>query len=79
MNSMEQLLEFLARLREAKIQFMLDQQREAIMVTTVTPLAYYEIEFFADGHIDVQTFAAGPIDQMSLEEISEKILKEMGD
>ncbi len=33
MNSMEQLLTFIERLREAKIQFTLDCQREAIMVT----------------------------------------------
>ena len=79
MNAMEQLLEFIARLRAAKIQFMLDCQREAIMVTTVTPLAYYEVEFFADGHIDVQTFTAGNVESMSLDEITETILKQMSD
>jgi len=50
-NSLEQLLEFLIRLQNSKIQFRLDCVRDAIMVVVPTPSKYYEIEFFADGHI----------------------------
>jgi len=77
MNGMEQLLTFIARLKEAKIQFALDCQREAIMVTVVTPLAYYEVEFFADGEIDVQRFMAEPLEGMTLEEITNVVIDEM--
>jgi len=77
MNAMQQLLTFIARLQEAKIQFMLDCQREAIMVTVVTPLAYREIEFFADGEIAVQTFKAGDVVGMTLEEITKVVMDEM--
>ena len=79
MDGLEQFLAFTDRLAAAKIQYRLDRQRDAIMVTIVTPLAYYEVEFFVDGHIDVQTFVAGPVDRMTLEEITEKILGEMSD
>ena len=79
MNAMEQLLEFISQLKDAKIQYMLDCQREAIMVTTVTPLAYYEVEFFADGQIDVQCFQATPVESMSLDQITAVIMKQMRD
>jgi len=81
LDALEQFLVFTERLTAAKmkIQYRLDRQREAIMVAIVTPQAYYEVEFFVDGHIDVQTFAAGPVDTMMLEEITDKILSEMGD
>jgi hypothetical protein len=79
LDALEQFLAFTERLTAANIQYNLDRQRDAIMVTIVTPRAYYEVEFFADGHIDVQTFAAGPVDRMTLDEITDKILGEMGD
>ena len=79
MDALEQFLAFTERLTAAKIQYRLDRQRDAIMVTIVTPRAYYEVEFFADGHIDVQTLAAGPVDTMTLEKIIDKIISEMGD
>ena len=56
MNSLEQLLDFLFRLQCSKIQLKLDCVRDAIMVVVPTPSKYYEVEFFADGHIETQTF-----------------------
>jgi hypothetical protein len=77
MNGMEQLLAFIARLREAKIQFTLQCVRDAIMVTVVSPLAYREIEFFADGEIAVQTFKAGDVVGMALDEITKVVMDEL--
>ena len=77
MNSLQQLLDFLERLDDDGIEYQLRRGREAIMVMIVTPLAYYEIEFFANGEIVVQPFAAGPVKTVSLEKITARVLAEM--
>ena len=64
MNSLEQLLQFISELQDARIQFDLKSVRDAIMVALRSPSTYYEIEFFADGHIEVQTFGTGSPVQM---------------
>jgi len=56
MNSLENLLNFLQSLRDVKIRYNLDCVRDAIMVIVPAPSKHYEIEFFADGHLEVQTF-----------------------
>jgi hypothetical protein len=77
-NSLDKLLEFLARLRDAKIQFSLDCVRDAIMVIVPTPRKYYEIEFFADGHIESQTFGQpSEVTRLTLEEISEVVVRDV--
>ena len=45
------------------------------MVAIVSPAAYYEVEFFADGRIEVQTFAGGNVEEATLDEISATIIK----
>ena len=77
MNAMEQLLTFVSRLQEEKIHFSLKCVRDAIMVTVVSPLAYREIEFFADGEIEVQTFKAGNVVAMTLDEITKVVMDEL--
>jgi hypothetical protein len=56
MNALEQLLEFISRLQDSNIDFTLHCVRDAIMVAIVSPRTYYEVEFFSDGHIEVQAW-----------------------
>lgn len=75
MNSLSQLLEFLILLQNSKIQFRLDCVRDAVMVIVPTPGKYYEIEFFADGHIETQTFGpSSAVARLTLEEVSEAVI-----
>ena len=74
-NGLEQLLSFVARLREEKIHFTLDCQRDAIMVIVPSPSRYFEIEFFADGRIEVQTFGpASKVTAVSVDEITQSVV-----
>jgi hypothetical protein len=66
------LLAFLERLDKARIPYKLSHSRtNAIMVTAYAPGQYWEIEFVADGDIDVQRYHSnGHIDDESvLEEL----------
>jgi len=52
-----QLLELLSRLEEAHIHYDLFHSRsDAIMIRIAVPGERWEIEFLADGHIDVERF-----------------------
>ena len=78
MNSLEQLLQFISRLQDDRIQFDLKCVRDAIMVALRSPSTYYEIEFFADGHIEVQSF--GPpsgVERVTLQEITDRVISEV--
>ena len=76
MNALGQLLEFLSKLEDARIQFDLKCVREAIMVTLRSPSEYYEIEFFADGDIEVQTFGtSSSVKATTLNEITDRIVR----
>lgn len=78
MNSFEQLLEFVTRLHDSRIQFDLKCVRDAIMVALRSPSTYYEIEFFADGHIEVQTL--GPpntVQTVTLREITDRVVRDV--
>ena len=78
MNSLEQLLQFVSRLQNKNIHFNLECNRDAIMVTVVSPSTYHEVEFFADGHIEAQTW--GPpsaVRTVSLEEITDLVVRDV--
>ena len=55
---MEQLLAFLNRLEEAKIHYRLNKVRDAVMVEVAVPGERWEIEFFEDGHTEVERFVS---------------------
>src|SRR6185312_10278911 len=56
-NSLQKLLNFLDELEKQKIYFFLERNRsEAIMVRVDVPGQRWEIEFFADGEIEVEIF-----------------------
>lgn len=77
-NALEQLLDFLDRLRTAKIHHRLDCVRDAIMVIIPTPARYYEIEFFADGHIESQIFGpAGAVERATLDGLAEAVIRDV--
>ncbi len=78
MNSLEHLLEFISRLQDGRIQFDLKCVRDAIMVALRSPSTYYEIEFFADGHIEVQTFGPpSPVQTVTLQEITDRVIRDV--
>jgi hypothetical protein len=69
------LLEFLNRLREARIHFSLASHREdAIMVQIAVPGERWEVEFLNDGTVEVERFTSnGQIsDQSELDSIFER-------
>lgn len=56
-NAMQKLLDFLARLGEYKHQYRLSCHREeAVMVELAVPGERWEIEFFANGTVEVERF-----------------------
>jgi len=56
-NALQSLLGFLTDLEKAGIYFRLDRVRdEAIMVRIDVPGERWEVEFFADGEIEVERF-----------------------
>ena len=58
-EAMERMLEFLAQLRMEDVHHSLAQARtEAIMVVVHVARERWEVEFFADGSIDVERFVA---------------------
>jgi hypothetical protein len=56
-NSLQKLLDFLDELERRKIYFRLERERsEAIMVRVDVPGERWEVEFFADGEVEVEMF-----------------------
>lgn len=46
------------------------------MVALRSPSIYYEIEFFADGHIEVQTFGtSSQVQTVTLQEITDRVIR----
>ncbi|HEX5166435.1 MAG TPA: hypothetical protein VFV93_13620 [Thermomicrobiales bacterium] len=54
--AMRRLLDFLDRLENEKIWYRLEHIRDSIMVESAIPGERWEIEFFADGHVEVERF-----------------------
>lgn len=67
-NPLEKLLDFLRRLDGAKIFYRLSRPRtEAVMVEIVVPGERWEVEFFADAHVEVFGSSTGVIGEDTLE------------
>ncbi len=49
------------------------------MVIIASPSKYYEIEFFSDGHIEVQTFGSPVVDvmRMTIDEVFEIVTQDV--
>jgi hypothetical protein len=52
----EAALAFVDRLEAAKIWHRLEVVRDALMVVAVLPGEHWEVEFFPDGHVEVERF-----------------------
>lgn len=77
-GTLQQLLDFLDRLRAASIHFELRQHRpEAVAVDIAVPGERWEVEFFPDGHIEVEVF--GPSTGVVGEEALERLFREYSD
>jgi len=53
---MTQLMEFLNQLEERSIYYKLNKVRDSIMVEAAVPGQRWEIEFFSDGHVEIEKF-----------------------
>jgi len=53
---MHRLIEFLNKLEENKIYYRLNKIRDSILVEIAVPGQRWEVEFFADGDIQVEKF-----------------------
>ena len=57
MNAMQNLLAFLVNLEERKISYRLEHNREdSIMALIAIPGERWEVEFFADGKVEIEIF-----------------------
>jgi hypothetical protein len=78
MNALQKLLDFLAELDDQGIFFQLSRVRaEAIMVEIAVPGEPWEVEFFADGHVEVEVFASSS--GIQGEEALTRLFREFGD
>lgn len=69
---MEKLLNFLAELKQRKIYHELTCVRqEAIMVCVDVPGEKWEVEFFADGNVEIEIFRSNGVieDEQSIERL----------
>lgn len=53
---MKKLIAFLEKLEEKNIYYKLNKVRDAIMVEIAVPGERWEVEFFADGNVDIEKF-----------------------
>ena len=53
-SKLERLLRFLDRLDQARIHYRLGHVRDSIMVEIAVPGERWEVEFFPDGHLEIE-------------------------
>lgn len=76
--NLTQLLDFLCRLKQRRIHFTLEHNRdETIIVMIAVPGERWEVEFFADGHVEVEVFRS--VDGIVGEEHLERLFREFSD
>ena len=76
-NELSKVLNFLDELKRQKIAYQLEHVRDSIMVIASVPGERWEIEFFDDGHVEVERFqSAGNIEN---EEVLEDLIAQYGD
>ena len=71
---MKKLIGFLEKLEKKKIYYKLNKVRDAVMVEIAIPGERWEVEFFADGSVEVEKFISqGEIyDESELENLFSK-------
>ena len=74
MNVFQKLLDLLARLETAKIHYTLAHFRaETVSVEIAVPGERWEVEFFADGNVDVEVFSSRAEGELEGEEALERL------
>ena len=53
---MKKLLDFLGALEDKHIYYQLSRIRDSVMVEISVPGERWEVEFFEDGHVEVEKF-----------------------
>jgi len=74
-NTYSKFLQFLSRLREAKIAFEIRQSRDdSLMVRINVPGERWEVEFLENGEVEIESFQSGGEihDETMLEELFAK-------
>lgn len=56
MSAFNDMLLFIERLEKSKIKYRINQIRDSTLIEVRIPGEYCEVEFFADGHIDVEPY-----------------------
>lgn len=81
-NSFQFLLDYLCRLEKHKIHYRLAHIRdEAIMVLVSVPGEHWEVEFFADGSVEVEIFGSSGsvLSDAEARESLERLIADHGD
>lgn len=71
-NALEKLLGFLRELDARRVHYRLSRPRdEAVMVEVFVPGQRWEVEFFADAHVEIEVFRSigGVREESALEEL----------
>jgi hypothetical protein len=63
---LSQLLRFLQQLEDANIWYRLEHVRDSVMVLLAVPGERWEVEFFRDGHIEVERFVSAGMEDKSI-------------
>ena len=68
---MKKLIDFLERLEEKKIYYKLNKVRDAILVEVVIPGERWDVEFFANGNVEIEKFISNAeiFDEKKLEQL----------
>lgn len=75
---MQKLLDFLSRLKEERITHTIERNTpDALMVLIAVPGERWEVEFFADGHVEVEVFTSGGVDRG--DEHAERLFERFGE
>lgn len=76
-NALEIALAYLDRLESAGIVYRLEKVRDALMVTLAIPGERWEVEFFEDGHVEIERFKSiGEIeDELALEQLIHEFIQ----
>ena len=77
MNSFQKLLDFLNKLDEAEITYSIEHNRDETVMVVVSVLdERWEVEFFADGEVEVEVFYASTEEDLEGEEALDRLFDE---
>jgi len=80
MNTFQKLLDFLNRLDETSLTYTLEHNREdAIMVCVSRDNEYWEVEYLADGDVDIEIFYSDEENGLEDEDALERLFEDISD